>query len=145
MISCIVHCFSYILTFLLPTVQQPEDWLRSTEFHEFGKEPKFGPDLPVHITNFCAAKIPDHRVLVMGGHSNSCNSCKKTWMYNFQDHVHPDWYPKAEMGRVRKGIFGCAAFKNNALFNKTMVLVIGGADTKWTELYDVEENDWTVG
>ena len=70
------------------------DWVNTTEIHTFGKNPKYGPELPEWMARFCATKIADHRVMILGGETRDCNYCRHTWIYNFQD-TNWGWMPKA--------------------------------------------------
>ena len=124
------------------------DWMNTTEFHTFGKEPEYGPDLPDFMNGFCAAKIDDHRVIIMGGKYRAtprATFSKKVWIYNFQDPNYA-WRPKEDMRYEREGQFGCTSYKDSSFYdNRTMVMAIGGHPNPYVELYDVENRKWGYG
>ena len=124
------------------------DWLNTTEFHSFGAEPEYGPELPDYMSGFCACKIGDHRVMIMGGKYRSTPRAifsRKVWIYNFQDDNY-GWRPKDDLRYEREGRFGCTSFKDSSYFdNRTMVLVVGGHPNRYVEIYDVKNRKWDYG
>ncbi len=126
---------------------------RTTEYVDFGKLTKYGPDLPIGLGFHCSIKINSTTIMVMGGLETPTRVLKGTYYFHLDsasDSSAPKWIsgPNLKTQRIEQA---CGVGRVGTI--TTIVITAGGAingkgtpiRTKSSEILQLDGEGKTIG